>query len=171
MSPQERDALRGLSGLFLPKATYQGDAMPKLTSKVTMKIEPGLLDAIQEMADREGLPVSSFIRKAVISNIRGGQESDPNVLRMELTEMEIRAINRLVRVGVVRNGEDVFHRAFNLFMDLEYDKVMTRAERILIDDHLSRDVKFDPLKTSDLRKNTGHGLDMRFEPEEGEAEE
>jgi hypothetical protein len=145
--------------------------MPKLTSKVTMKIEPGFLEAIQEMADKEGLPVSSFIRKAVISHIRGGQESDPNSLRMELTEMEIRAINRLVRVGVVRNGEDIFHRAFDLFMDLEYDKVMTRAERFLVDDHLSRDVNLDPLRTSNLRNSMSRELDMRLEPEDGDAEE
>jgi len=171
LSPQKRDALRGLSGLFQGKATYQGDAMPKLTSKVTMKIEPGFLEAIQEMADREGLPVSSYIRKAVISHIRGRQESDPNIMRMELTEMEIRAINRLVRAGVIRNGEDIFHRAFDLFMDQQYEKVMTRAERILIDDQLGKDVKFDALNHSNLRKRSGSELDLQLEPEEGDGEE
>jgi hypothetical protein len=56
-------------------------------------------------------------------------------------------------------------------MDQEYDKVMTRAERILIDDHLSRDVKFDPLISSDLRNRSSLELDARLDPEEGDSEE
>lgn len=112
----------------------KGDAMPKLTSKVTIKLEPRLLDILQELADSEGLPVSSYIRKAVIEHIgERHEEGTPHTLRIELTEMEIRVIERLIGLGYIRKGEELFHISFALFLKQEYESIKKMAEREYLD--------------------------------------
>ncbi|MFW3146347.1 MAG: ribbon-helix-helix protein, CopG family [Thermoplasmatota archaeon] len=111
-----------------------GDAMPKLTSKVTIKFEPKLLDILQELADSEGLPVSSYIRKAVIEYIgERHEEGTPHTLRVELTEMELRVIERLIGLGYIRRGEEIFHTSFALFLRQEYETIRIMAEREYLD--------------------------------------
>ena len=115
----------------------KGEAMPKMTSKITMKIEPKLLDRIQSEAESEGLAVSSYIRKAVISHIGERQDNDPRTIRFEMTPLEFRAIGKLRGLGVVRSNEDAFHNAFDHFLREEYDNIVSCAKEMIIEDHLA----------------------------------
>lgn len=133
----------------------KGEAMPKLTSKVTVKLEPGLLDHLQELADSEGLPVSSYIRKAMIEHVGIRQESENGqYLRIETTELEFRVINRLMKLGYLRSYQDLFHKAFDLYLKQEYDAVKRYAEKEFLDDHVlgyndpSGQRRFDPTSIS-----------------------
>jgi len=137
----------------------KGEAMPKMTSKITMKIEPKLLERIQFEADSEGLAVSSYIRKAVISHIGGRQDTDPRTIRFAMTPLEFRAINRLRGLGVVRSYEDAYHNAFDHFLKEDYDNVVSRAKEMIIEDHLARGVDLGP-KTAKEHDDPVERVDM-----------
>ncbi|MGA1819835.1 MAG: hypothetical protein ACMUHU_02380 [Thermoplasmatota archaeon] len=141
--------------------------MPKMTSKITMKIEPRLLERIQTEADSEGLAVSSYIRKAVISHIGGRQDNDPRTIRFEMTPLEFRAINKLRGLGVVRSNEDAFHIAFGHFLKEEYDKVVSRAKEMIVEDHLARGVDLGPTTAKD-RDDPADRIDMDLILEDGD---
>ncbi|MGA1872414.1 MAG: hypothetical protein ACMUHY_01970 [Thermoplasmatota archaeon] len=133
--------------------------MPKMTSKITMKIEPKLLERIQSRADSEGLAVSSYIRKAVISYI-GERKEDPRTIRFEMTPLEIRAINKLRGLGVVRSKEDAYHNAFDVYLKLEYDNVVSRAKEMIIEDHLARGVDLPGPQAAETRNDPEGRVDM-----------
>ncbi|MBN1538924.1 MAG: hypothetical protein JW939_02180 [Candidatus Thermoplasmatota archaeon] len=121
--------------------------MARMTSKITMKIEPRLLEIIQQKADSEGLALSSYIRKAVIGYIGGRKEDNPGFIRFEMTPLEIRAINRLRGLGIVSKEENAFHNAFDFFLKQEYDNIVSRAKEMIVDDHLTRGVDLRGLPT------------------------
>ncbi|MBN1390877.1 MAG: hypothetical protein JXA22_09590 [Candidatus Thermoplasmatota archaeon] len=134
--------------------------MPKMTSKITMKIEPKLLERIQEKADSEGLALSSYIRKAVISYIGGRKEDNQWVIRFEMTPQEIRAINKLRGLGVVKNREDAFHNAFDVYLKQEYDNAVSRAKELIVEDHLIRGIDLGGLPAASTRYNPEERADM-----------
>ena len=144
--------------------------MPKMTSKVTMKIEPKLLHTIQVRAEGEGLAVSSYIRKAVINYIGERQEDDPRVIRFEMTPLEIRAIYKLIGLGVVCKKEDAFHNAFDSFLRSEYDNVVSRAKEMLIDDHLSSNPNPETPPVASTRSDLDEEADIQLVPENGDPE-
>lgn len=166
-----RDALRELSGLFPDTATKKGEAMPKLTSKVTIKLEPSLLDVLQELADSQGLPVSSYIRKAVIEHVGIRQENEnPYKLRIETTDLEFRVINRLMKLGYLKRPEDLFHRSFDLYLKQEYENVKICAEKEFLDDHVLGGGDRSRRKKAYSRsfENEGYSSNGEDEQEEGE---
>ena len=144
--------------------------MPKMSSKVTMKIEPKLLETISVKAEAEGLAVSSYIRKAVISYIGERLENNPRSIRFEMTSMEIRVINKLLDLGVVKTDEDVFHNALNEYLRCEYDKVVSRAKDMMIEDHISRDQKGKDPFAVNTRTDPDEGIDVHFVNEEGDVD-
>lgn len=144
--------------------------MPKMSSKVTMKIEPKLLHTIQVRAEGEGLAVSSYIRKAVINYIGERQEDDPRVIKFEMTPLEIRAVYKLIGLGVVNRKEDAFHNAFDSYLRSEYDNVVSRAKEMLIDDHLSRDPDLEKPPVASTRSDLDEEADLQLIPENGDSD-
>lgn len=147
-----------------------GEAMPKMSSKVTMKIEPKLLHTIQVRAEGEGLAVSSYIRKAVINYIGERQEDDPRVIRFEMTPLEFRAVYKLIGLGVVRKKEDAFHNAFDSYLRGEYDNVISRAKEMLIEDHLSRGPDKEKTPAADKRSDLSEEADLQLVSDEGDSD-
>lgn len=145
--------------------------MPKMSSKVTMKIEPKLLQTIQVRAEAEGLAVSSYIRKAVISYIGERQEDDPRAIRFEMTPLEIRAIYKLIGLGVAIKKEDIFHSAFDIYLRTEYDNVIYRAEQVIIHDHLSNRPEGNGPLTANVRSDLDEEVDIRIVPDEGDMDQ
>ncbi len=94
-----------------------GGPTPRMSSKMTIKLEPELLRRLQAIAEREGGTVSNSVRRAVIDYIR--EQSEPgsaNELRMDLTLMETSMITQLVRIGVIREPQELFHKAFDNYV-------------------------------------------------------
>jgi hypothetical protein len=143
--------------------------MSKMTSKVTMKIEPKLLHTIQVRAEGEGLAVSSYIRKAVINYIGERQEDDPRVIRFEMTPLELRAVYNLIGLGVVSRKEDAFHNAFDSYLRSEYDLVVSRAKDLLINDHLSRNPDIEEPPAANTRSDLDEEEDLKLVSEEGDS--
>ena len=88
-----------------------------MSSKMTIKLEPELLRKLQAIAEREGVTVSSSVRRAVIDYVR--EQSEPgsaNELRMDLTLMETSMITQLVRIGVIREPQELFHKSFDSYV-------------------------------------------------------
>jgi hypothetical protein len=144
--------------------------MPKMSSKVTMKIEPKLLHTIQVRAEGEGLAVSSYIRKAVINYIGERKEDDPRVIRFELTPLEFRAIYNLIGLGVVKRKEDAFHKAFDSFLSSEYDCIVSRAKDLLIADQLSSNPNQIVPPVANTRSDPVDGADLLLIPENGDSD-
>jgi hypothetical protein len=144
--------------------------MPKMSSKVTMKIEPKLLHTIQVRAEGEGLAVSSYIRKAVINYIGERQEDDPRIIRFEMTPLEIRAIYNLIGLGVVKKQEDAFHRAFDTFLSNEYDNVVSRAKDLLIVDHYSNNSDQVSPPVVKTRSDLDVESDLLLVPDNGDSD-
>lgn len=134
--------------------------MARMTSKITMKIEPRLLEVVQEKAASEGLALSSYIRKALIGYIGGRKEDNPEVIRFEMTPLEIRAINRMRGLGIVRLEEDAFHNAFTFYLKQEYDNIVSRAKELILDDHLIRGVDLGGLPTVKKGKDPQTRVEM-----------
>jgi hypothetical protein len=144
--------------------------MPKMSSKVTMKIEPKLLHTIQVRAEGEGLAVSSYIRKAVINYIGDGKEDDPRVIRFEMTPLEFRAIYNLIGLGVVRRKEDAFHNAFDTFLRTEYDLVVSRAKELVIDDHFSSNIDQESPPVVKTRSDIDEESDLHLVSDNGDPD-
>jgi hypothetical protein len=84
---------------------------------MTIKLEPELLRKLQAIAESEGITVSSSVRRAVIDYIR--EQSEPgsgNELRMDLTLMETSMITQLIRIGVIREPQELFHKSFDNYV-------------------------------------------------------
>jgi hypothetical protein len=147
-----------------------GEAMPKMSSKVTMKIEPKLLQTIQMKAESEGLPVSSYIRKAVISYIGERQDDNPMTISFEMTPLEIRAISHLRSLGVVRYYEEVFHNAFDLYLRSEYDNVVSRAKDLLVAEVVSNGPFGKESSTAKSLSDLEVEDNIHFDDEEGDVD-
>jgi len=91
--------------------------MPKLSTKITVKLEPDLLDDLQLTAESEGKTISECVREAVIKYIQEQREkSQPQVLRLNLSRYERNLLDELLEVGIVDSAEDLFHRTFDDFI-------------------------------------------------------
>lgn len=105
--------------------------MPKLTSKMTVKIEPELLHRIQALAESKEISVSYYVRKALIDHIRDvEEENSPSSLRLKLSMMETHVLTQLIRIGAIREPEEMFHKAFDSYLSSDLEKVMAFANQL-----------------------------------------
>ena len=111
--------------------TKKGLSMPKLTTKISVKLEPDQLYDLQEVAESQGLTVSRCVRKAVVSYIREhNEEGGSSVLRLTLTRLEKEAVGSLVDLGVIDDPEEFFHKAFTDYMAEGVKKPLETLDRI-----------------------------------------
>ena len=91
--------------------------MPKLSTKITVKLEPELLSELHASAESESKTISGCVREAVINYVRERRkDGGPHVLRLTMTRYESSMIDDLVDLGVVDSAEELFHRSFNDFV-------------------------------------------------------
>ena len=91
--------------------------MPKLSTKITVKLEPELLSELHSSADSEGKTISECVREAVINYVRERRmDGEPRVLRLTLTRYENNIVDDLVELGVVDSAGELFHRSFDDFV-------------------------------------------------------
>ena len=105
--------------------------MPRLSSKMTIKLEPELLQKLQAMAETEGVTVSNCVRRAVIDYVREqGDAERTNTLRLDLTLMETSMITQLVRIGVIKEPQELFHKAFDSYLSGDLVKSLELARSL-----------------------------------------
>ena len=105
--------------------------MPRLTSKMTVKIEPELLHRIQVLSDDADVSVSHYVRKALIQYIRE-VESDktPSSLRIDLNLMETHVLTQLIRIGAITEPQQMFHKAFDSYLSNDLERTLSFANRL-----------------------------------------
>ncbi len=105
--------------------------MPKLTTKISVKLEPDQLYDLQEVAESQGLTVSRCVRNAVVRYIREhNEEGGSSVLRLTLTRLEKEAVGSLVDLGVIDDPEELFHKAFNDYLADGVKRPLEALDRI-----------------------------------------
>lgn len=136
--------------------------MPRLSTKITVKLEPELLKDLHETADDEGRTISECVREAVLRYIRERRETErTTVLRLNLTRYERTVVNGLVNLGIADDPEEIFHRSFGDFVSGEGLKGYMETLRIV-------------RNTRPIDENTSSGSDSRsyesfdFEPDSDE---
>jgi hypothetical protein len=88
--------------------------MPRLSTKITVKLEPELLQELQNISESEGLTISRLVRDAVNDYFKERREDDGmGIVRLSLSRFELSVISDLVRIGYVDSAEEVFHQAFH----------------------------------------------------------
>lgn len=88
--------------------------MPRLSTKITVKLEPELLQALQAISEAEGQTISRLVRDAVNSYVDERREEDgTGIIRLSLSRFETSVIADLVRIGYVDSAEQVFHETFH----------------------------------------------------------
>ncbi len=141
--------------------------MPRLTSKMTVKIEPELLHRIQVLSDEEDISVSHYVRKALIQYIREVEdENSPRSVRIDLTLMETHVLTQLIRIGAFKEPEVLFHKAFDSYMANDLERTLSFAHRL-------KDMReFPSTVPLTTRRSKDSGLDEMDENEdiEGDAE-
>ena len=81
--------------------------MQKLTTKISVKLEPDQLYDLQEVAESQGLTVSRCVRKAVVSYIREhNEEGGSSILRLTLTRLEKEAAQKSLRAREKKCDEE-----------------------------------------------------------------
>ncbi|MGA1822270.1 MAG: ribbon-helix-helix domain-containing protein [Thermoplasmatota archaeon] len=91
--------------------------MPKLSTKITVKLEPELLSELHASAESEGKTISECVREAVINYVKERRtDGEPHVLRLMLTRYEASLIGDLLELGVVDSAGELFHRSFSDFV-------------------------------------------------------
>lgn len=99
--------------------------MPRLTSKMTVKIEPELLQRIQETSESRNISVSYYVREALIKYQREADDDRTHrSLRVNLTPMEMHVLTELKRIGVISDGEHLFHKSFDSFLVNDLDRTL-----------------------------------------------
>ena len=105
--------------------------MPRLTSKMTLKIEPELLQRIQAMAESRGVSVSYYVREAVIEHIRETEEEiSPSSLRISMTLMETHVLTQLIRIGAMTEPQEMFHKAFDSYVSNDLERTLNFAHSL-----------------------------------------
>lgn len=105
--------------------------MPKLTSKMTVKIEPELLQSIQALAESQEVSVSYYVREALIDHIRDvEEEGSPSSLNLSLSLMERHVITQLIRIGAITEPEEMFHKAFDSYLSSDLERVLRFANNL-----------------------------------------
>jgi hypothetical protein len=105
--------------------------MPKLTSKMTVKIEPELQRRIQLLAETKETSVSNYVRKALIDHVRDvEEENSPSTLRLKLTMMERHVMTQLIRIGAITDPEEMFHKSFDSYISSDLERIMTFTNRL-----------------------------------------
>jgi len=130
--------------------------MPKLSTKITVKLEPELLSELQASAESEGKTISGCVREAVINYVRERRlEGEPHVLRLTLTRYENTMIDDLVELGVVDSAGELFHRSFNDFASGQNLKQLVetaqwvKTTRPLVPDNSSKPTHHPPITLPD----------------------
>ncbi len=102
--------------------------MPRLTSKMTLKIEPELLRRIQAKAESRGVSVSYYVREAVIEHIRETEEEiSPSTMRINMTLMETHVLTQLIRIGAMTEPQEMFHKAFDSYVSNDLERTLNFA--------------------------------------------
>ncbi len=144
---------------------HKGDRMPRLSSKMTLKIDPELLRRIQSEADERSISVSNYVRKALIHYIREMEEEmSPTSLRISLTLMETHVLSQLLRIGAISEPQDMFHKAFDAYLSNDLQKLISFADRL-------KDMReFSPAVPLTTRKTGVDELSLLDEEEDLEGE-
>jgi len=88
--------------------------MPRLSTKITVKLEPELLQDLQFISESEGLTISRLVREAVYEYIKERRDnSGLGIVKLGLSRFEMSVVNDLVRIGYVDTPEQAFHEAFH----------------------------------------------------------
>ena len=91
--------------------------MPRLSTKVTVKLEPDLLTNLQSVAESGGQTVSGCVREAVIRYLREQRtDGGPGVIRLTLTRFEREVVDTLLDRGVVDTPQELYHRALETYI-------------------------------------------------------
>ncbi|MDG6224357.1 MAG: hypothetical protein QCI82_02465 [Candidatus Thermoplasmatota archaeon] len=106
--------------------------MPRLSTKITVKLEPELLQELQLISEYEGHTVSRLVRESVYNYVKERREGyGSGTIRLNLSRFEMSVVNDLVKIGYVDNAEQVFHEAFHDQMaNHGMGKAMEMASRI-----------------------------------------
>lgn len=105
--------------------------MPRLTSKMTVKIEPELLQRIQEISESRNISVSYYVREALIKYQReADDERTHRSLRVNLTPMEMHVLNELKRIGLISDPEQLFHKSFDSFIKNDMDRALEVGRKL-----------------------------------------
>jgi hypothetical protein len=98
---------------------------------MTVKIEPELLQRIQTISDSRGISVSYYVREAVIDHIRDLEEElSPDSLRIDLTLMERNVLTQLIRIGVLGEPQELFHKSFDSYIASDLERIISFANRL-----------------------------------------
>jgi metal-responsive CopG/Arc/MetJ family transcriptional regulator len=88
--------------------------MPRLSTKITVKLEPELLQELQVISESEGQTISRLVREAVNNYVNERREEDGmGILRLSMSRFEMSVVADLVRIGYADTAEHVFHEAFH----------------------------------------------------------
>jgi hypothetical protein len=98
---------------------------------MTVKIEPELLHRIQVLSDEEEISVSHYVRKALLHYIREVEsERSPSSVRVDLNLMETHVLTQLIRLGAVKEPQEMFHKAFDSYIANDLERILTFANRL-----------------------------------------
>jgi len=102
--------------------------MPRMSSKITIKLDPELLSRLQDIAEIEGVSVSNYVRRSVLKNLREKDAAKcPHVLNLDLSMLETATVTQLVRIGVIRDPQELFHKAFDSYMSNDLRRTLAFA--------------------------------------------
>jgi len=88
--------------------------MPKLTTKITVKLEPEFLQDLQSISESEGMTISRLVREAVYDYVSERRdEESPGTIRLSLSRFEMAVVNDLIRIGYVDDAQQLFHEALH----------------------------------------------------------
>ena len=106
--------------------------MPRLSTKITVKLEPELLQDLQMISESEGLTISRLVREAVYNYIQERRDNEGmGIVKLNLSRFELSVVNDLVRIGYVDSAEQVFHETFHDQMaDHGIGRILEMASRI-----------------------------------------
>lgn len=106
--------------------------MPRLSTKITVKLEPELLQELQIISESEGQTISRLVREAVNSYVNERREEDGmGILRLSMSRFEMAVAADLVRIGYADSAEQVFHEAFHDQMATHgFGRALEMASRI-----------------------------------------
>jgi metal-responsive CopG/Arc/MetJ family transcriptional regulator len=106
--------------------------MPRLSTKITVKLEPELLQELQMISESEGQTISRLVREAVNNYVNERREEDGmGILRLSMSRFEMSVVADLVRIGYADSAEHVFHEAFHDQMATHgFGRTLEMASRI-----------------------------------------
>ena len=131
--------------------------MPRLSTKITVKLEPELLQDLQGISESEGLTISRLVREAVYNYINERRDNEGmGIVKLNLSRFEMSVVNDLVRIGYVDSAEQVFHETFHDQMAAHgFGRVLEMASRIKDLTPFQGNVPYAPVSPSSSRRRKG----------------